>query len=49
MAGSKLPGARKPGSGRLFWIIGLAVGIIAGGAVAIGVTSSIDRVSVGSN
>jgi hypothetical protein len=39
--------SRKPGPGRLFWLVGLVVGIVAGCAVAIAVTGSIERSSIG--
>jgi hypothetical protein len=39
--------SRKPGPGRLFWFVGLVVGIVAGCAVAIAVTGSIDSSLVG--
>jgi hypothetical protein len=41
MPDSRLPETRSLRPGRLLWILGLAVGIVAGGFVAIGLVNSV--------
>lgn len=49
MSETKITKFRSGHPGRLFWIIGLAVGIVAGGAVAISVVHSAANSAVRNN
>jgi hypothetical protein len=49
MAGSRLQNFKRGSPSRLLWILGLAVGIVAGGAVAVGIANSAGRTTIGGN
>ena len=49
MSEIKITKFRSGHPGRLFWIIGLAVGIVAGGAVALGIANSAASSAVSDN